>query len=296
MKIIQSYAQYISGSPYVSNNQLKGTETYANFYSFLLSYLCLKKYYENVRMYTNQLGFDTVIKFIPYDEIVIKENKYDGAGAYWSFYKVDMINETDGGVVHVDCDVFLFDDHLKPIINGNYDGIVQDIVTKKRNKEFSLDFVNENRNVFKEWGIFNPDLYDGRCFSCGVIGMKKNLKAKYIEIAYGIKNNLDKNIMTSRYKHLGGISEELGFYLTAIKENANIYSILPYDELLKNEENYNAVANKHKYTHLWFLSKYMAKNVELIKNKIKRDFPEYYSYVEIFENWLVKNNIKINLL
>lgn len=88
MKIIQSFAQYVDGSPYVLLNE---NVIYLNFYTYLLSFLTLKKYYGSVTMYTNQLGFETIVKHIPYDEIIILENQH--GIERWNLYKLQAIKK-----------------------------------------------------------------------------------------------------------------------------------------------------------------------------------------------------------
>jgi len=68
-----------------------------NFYSFLLSYLTLKKYHGSVTMYTNQSAHRSLIKHIPYDNIVLMENKnkFD----FWNKYKLDAMEKVNGDVI-----------------------------------------------------------------------------------------------------------------------------------------------------------------------------------------------------
>ena len=67
MRIIQSHAEFEEGSPHY------GAEKKAslNFYSFILSYLTLKKYYGHVTMYCNERAEKLLIKYIPYDSVEI---------------------------------------------------------------------------------------------------------------------------------------------------------------------------------------------------------------------------------
>jgi hypothetical protein len=64
MKIVQSYI--INSTQDLNDN---------SFYIILLSYLNLKKLYGNVTMYCNKIAYENIIKYIPFDEIIIMENK-----------------------------------------------------------------------------------------------------------------------------------------------------------------------------------------------------------------------------
>jgi hypothetical protein len=288
MRVIQSHAQYVNGSPYVRNDSLNYNEKYLNFYTFLLSFLTLKKYYGSVAMYCNLEAYNTFIKYIPYDEIIFKEptESFDS----WNYYKVEVINDQKEKFVHVDSDVFIFDDLFKPFNDGNYDGIVQDTITPKVNDYFSKHFVYENQSVLKKHGIFDISIYDGRCFSCGVIGMTMNVLEKYKNMTKKLMRI--KNQLIFRYVQPTAIIEELGFYLTALNNSYKMYEVLPYEEILKNNGDPRKVGDKYKYTHMWFDTKYVKRNVELIKGKILKDFPDQYGLVEQYDEYIKNFDIK----
>lgn len=288
MKVIQSHAQYLDGSPYVKNDLLNRNEKYLNFYTFLLSFLTLKKYNGHVTMYCNQNAYDTFVKYIPYDEVIIKESTQPFNS--WNYYKVEVINEQKENFVHVDCDVFIFDDLFKPFKDGGYDGIVQDIVTPKVNEFFSKHFVYENQSVLKKHGIFDASIYDGRCFSCGVIGMTVDALEKYESMTSKLMRI--RNQLIFRYVQPTAIIEELGFYLTALNNSFKVYDILPYEEILKNNGDPRKVGDNKKYTHMWFDTKYEKKNVDLIKGKILKDFPDQYDLVTQYEEYIKGFDIK----
>src|SRR5579859_5029980 len=172
MKIIQSFAQYVEGSPYVRKNNVL-----LNFYSFLLSCITLKEMYGEVTMYCNQSAYENLIKFLPYDNVVLLENNH--TFPYWNMYKTDSIMQTKGDVIHVDSDVFIFDRLFDVFINGNYDGIVQDTLTVEHNKTFTGHFIPDNAKKLTDTKILDSSLYDGRCFSCGVLGVKEDAKRKF---------------------------------------------------------------------------------------------------------------------
>jgi len=276
MKIIQSFAEYDEGSSYL-NNSVDRNKIYLSFYSFLLSFLTLKKFYGHVTMFCNQKAYESMIKYIPYDEIKIIENK--NKFNCWNLYKVDSIAQTDDDVIHVDSDVFVFDDVFNKFYHENsFDVIVQDILPKEHN--FISDFTSSNKEFLIKNSIINPDIYDGRCTSCGTVGIRNEYRSEYIEMVkkmtYGYENNqlINANVISM-------ILEELTFYYLILKKNLKVFDVLPYDEILRHGNNF--VANNKKYTHLWFNTKYELKYVNLVKEKIKKMFPEHYSLVEYYE-------------
>jgi choline kinase len=283
MKIIQSFAQFDDGNHYV-NGKLNGTEIYLNFYTFLLSYLTLKKYYGSVTMYCNKKAYDTFIQYIPYDEIIIKENKY--TQNFWSAYKLDVIADMKETFIHVDSDVFIFDDVFRPFIDSTnkYDIIVQDLVSyEKLNNfyNFNIAYVNDNIDFYIDNEIYKKDSIL-KCFSCGSIGMNLKVRDIYIKNVFKIYDKMYKDDEDD----VGMILEELTLYLTAIK---NEFS---WCEILTDDNIYGTSAN-NRYTHMWFNTKYILENIILIKNKIKKDFNEYYHLIDLYEKSILGKEIYI---
>ena len=94
------------------------------------------------------------------------------------------------------------------------------------------------------------------CVSCGVFGMKTNMQEKYYElfdiIYFGIKDKRLKNLIAPTM-----VLEELTAYLIAVTNGFKIYDVLPHDLLVKN--GLDTTANKMKYTHMCFNSKFKNK-------------------------------------
>ena len=265
MKIIQSFAQFDDGCFHYVNGDLKGTEIYLNFYTFLLSFLTLKKYYGAVTMYCNKKAYDTFIKYIPYDEIVIKENNY--TTDYWSAYKLDIISEMKEDFIHVDSDVFIFDDLFKPFIDNQdkYDLIVQDILSNKKLISWCKpvsDYIFDNIDFYNDNNICDKNIYEDkiRSFSCGVIGMNLKVRDIYLKNTMKIYDKMYNEKYTN--STVGMLLEEMTLYLTAIKNNFKWYDVLPDEEKI-------GYVKSDNYTHMWLKTKFVLDNILLIKNKIK---------------------------
>jgi len=288
MKIVQSFAQFDEGSIYSKNKN-----TYLNFYSFLLSYLTLNKYCGQVTMVCNEEAYNSFIKYIPYDEIIFMENKNDID--FWSIYKIDAMKLFSDDLIHVDSDVFIFDDLFREFIDGSYDILVQDILPHYQNP-VDINFVHDNKEFLIDNNIFsNPDSYDGRFTSCGTFGIKNNVKSIYYtafdKIYEATKKGELKNIDKSRLPTI--ILEELLLYLVAVNNKFKIFEILPHDIIVANGYSGNNVAaNMKKYTHMWFDSRFKSNNIDLMKNKIKKEFSQNYYLVDKFEKEVL-NEFKI---
>ena len=275
MKIFQTFAQFDENGPYMQKMKDK-QNVYLNFYTFLLSYLTLNKYYGSITMYCNQKAYDTFIKYIPYDEIIIKENKNDFF--FWNMYKIDMMKLQNEDFIHVDSDVFIFDDLFKNFIDGHYDMMVQDIIPPSEN--FVKDFYWDNYSYLTNGSLSLSGSYDNRCVSCGTFGMKKHVLDNYFYIVDIIHDAMKRKKLKS-VNCQTMILEEFMAYLVALKYNYKIYDILPYDLVVKH--NVRKVGDIVKYTHLWTNSKFKDDMVAKVKNKIKKDFPDKFSLVNFYD-------------
>jgi hypothetical protein len=281
MKIIQSFAQFKEGSPYSNKN------VFLNFYSFYLSYLTLNKYYGNVTMICNEEAYNSFIKYIPYDEIIIKENKNDIN--FWNAYKIDAMKIIDDDIIHVDSDVFIFDDLFSEFINNDYwDIMVQDITPAKDSYIVMGDFVKDNEKFLSENDIIYLNEYDNRFTSCGTFGIKKRVRDIYFNAVDKLHTGIKNGVVTG--KNLSILMEELTAYLVSIHYNLKLYDILTHELIVKY--NKSRAGDIKKYTHLWFGYKFTDRNITLMKNKVRQEFPHNYSLIDKYE-MEVLNEIKI---
>jgi len=277
MKIIQSFAEFEEGNYYLSLGGEEIMRKCLNFYSFLLSYLTLQKYYGKVTMFCNQKAHDSFIKYIPYNDVKILENPNDFK--FWSYYKVDAMRTMKEKFIHVDSDVFIFDDLYAPFIKTRkYDVIVQDTIPARINA--SIDFVKNNKEFLLENNIIDYNQYDGRCFSCGTLGITPKHLPEYIRLCDVLKEGyLNKKLV--EVVPLGMILEELSLYLFTLNKKLRIYEVLPHDEVL--EHGVEKVGDLRKYTHMWFGNKFKPQIIKAIKLKIEKEFPDSYHLIEKYE-------------
>ena len=277
MKIIQSFAQFKEGSPYKMNKNI-----YLNFYSFYLSYLTLNKYYGNVTMICNEEAFNSFIKYIPYDEIIFMKN--NNSFDFWSVYKIDAMKLVSDDLIHVDSDVFIFDDLFRDFIDGDYDILSQD-VQKWNDNNTMKNYVNNNAKFLLDSNIIDAKIFDNKIASGGVLGLKNNVKEKYFDAVDKTYDAMKNNkIVDTNLKPV--ILEELTLYLVAISNEYKIYTILPND--LISKYGLTDAGNKKKYVHMWFDSRFDDRNITLIKNKIRLEFPHNYSLVDKYEMNVLK--------
>ena len=283
MKIIQSFAEFKEGNNYVSygdNSEI----VYLTFYSALLSYITIKNLYGHVTKYCNQKAYDSFIKYIPYDEVIIMENENDFR--YWSLYKLDSIRNCDGDVIHIDSDVFFFNDLLRDFINGKDDVIVQDILSERPN--IISDFMYANLDYFNQTGIYTKE-FKGESISGGVMGMRNHVKDTYFKVVDDLKKELDNNNLKD-IKYPTTILDEQAFYLVIAEHGLSVNEVIPRNII--DEHGIEEAGNIMGYVHMWQNTKYQPDNIKHIKEKILYDYPEYNRYLINYEsNVMMKTNI-----
>ena len=280
MKIVQSFAQYGNGSPYDEKS-----DVYLNYYSFLLSYLTLNRYYGHVIMVCNQKAHDTFVKYVPYEETKIVESSYDFE--LWGAYKVDAMKAVRGGCIHVDPDVFIFADIFGEFIKKKeYDVIIQNYNPPSGwIVDLVVEYIKKNAKFLEENDIITMDEYDGRYAFGGVSGHKFKAKKMYLETVGKLEAGIKKGEIEIDNPM---ILEEVSIHLTALKNKLNVYEILPYDLVKKHGQ--EKVGGMVKYTHMVSKSKYVPKYIDAMKAKIIKDFPEQTKLIQLYEETVL--NVK----
>jgi len=280
MKIIQSFAQFDEGSYYVSHEKNYDVIPLL-FYSSLFSYITIKKLYGHVTMFCNQKAYDTFVKYIPYDEIILMENK--NVFKYWSLYKLDSLRYCNEDAIHIDNDVFLYSNVLTEFIEGNADIIVQDIQSKEDNAVSSQ--TTNNLDFLKSSGVFTKK-FDGRSVSAGVIGIKKHVQDLIFNNIDILKEAIDVGEWSDTVRNgedlATTILDEQSIYLTAVENDLSIYDILPHDLVIKH-----GIGETGKiigYAHMWTKHKYLPENIKDIKRYILFNYTEYQKYIIEYES------------
>ena len=287
MKIIQSFYQINKKVCYFNGD---GNDNYLiNFYSSLLSYIKLNELYGDVTMYCNSYAYDNMLKYIPYDNIIFNELDWinqDNYGNEWGLMKFHVFEQQKEPFMHIDGDVFLFNDLLSEFINNdNYDGIVQSIDISS---QVYGAFYQSNVNKLKELNVISKisdDLtlkYNGAIgYNNGVVGFKNmDFLKHYINTAKKLNELMNINTFKN-VNHQTMIFEQFNLYHAVINKNMNFHKVLS-DELI-TEFGINEAGSKIGYTHLLSGNKYVDYFVMLVRNKIINEYPEYEENIKLFE-------------
>lgn len=286
MKIIQSFAAFDEGSPYLINKRKDYPAL--NLYSFLLSYITINKFYGDIQMFCNEKAYQDFIKYIPYDKIIIRE--HDKGYRMWSTYKIDAMKTLNDDFIHVDSDIFLsqpvFDNFID--MEYNIEVMVQNITPMSRNG--IKDFGFRNKDFLADTKILTKP-FDGRSMICGTMGLKKNVQEYYfagVDVFYeamlklGVENITEPSML---------LEEQLLYYIT-LENDFTCYSILPEELILSH--GLLKGGDMLGYLHVWMGLKFKREIIDMIRKKIFHDFPEYYHIIEKYEQDVLKDNKVFN--
>jgi len=271
-----------------SQKPLNNNYNINNFYSYLLSALLIKKHGHKIELFCDE-SLSEMFSLIPYDKINIVDFNADRINQYfWIWGKIktqELINEP---YVHVDGDVFLFNDIIKNIQN---DVIVQ---SQEDNKTMGYSFENTYRKSLSPLKNFsfgvNWDKYNTFAYNCGVVGFNNiELKNEYIKKAKQIVKTLSCDIKINEYingyRNMLVVIEQALLYYYVKEYNVNPFEIIPYDEIIKhNYDWFNTIPIKIGYCHMWGCSKFKNEILEKIKLNVKKHFPNNYKSIIKFEN------------
>lgn len=259
----------------------------ANMMCWTLSCLNAKKYYNNIELYTDKVGYHTLVERmkLPYDKVHLVYNSdslvVDFPYYLWAMPKIYTYSLQDEPFIHIDGD-FIFwgkKDFNHPIIYQNeeknvplYELIYRSL--KKENvkdKEFSqclyTDFVSEAANM----GIFGGyDLNFIKRYSNNVLDF---VKQQYLVSATFHNNHKDINCFLEQYYLL---------YLCRA-QGEETYTIHTPADLNDNktlaECAYNYPGKQAGFNHFLGSSKKQELMVDYVKHELHSTYPEYYNLI-----------------
>jgi len=296
MKIVQSFYQIDRKVCYFNGDD---NDNYLiNFYSNLLSYIKLNELYGDVTIHCNSYAYDNMLKYIPYDNVIFDELDWinsDNYGNEWGLMKFHVFEQQKEPFIHIDGDVFLFNDLLSEFINNdNYDGIVQSL--DMSSQVYGAFYLN-NIDKLRKLNIINkiPDninlKYNGAVgFNNGVVGFKN---MSFLKHYIGMAKKLNKLMNEGTFKnvnHQTMIFEQFNLYHTVMNKKMNFYKVLSND--LISEFGLNEAGSKVGYTHLLSGNKYVDYFVMLVRNKIINEYPEFEENIRLFEKSISGANIR----
>lgn len=261
-----------------------------NFNNYLLSALLVKKHGHKIELYCDKKSYD-IYSLIPYDKINIINYNNDGiSNNYWVWGKIKpqlLLNEP---YIHIDGDVFLFNDVINNNDFNNSDLVVQSIENNKTVGNGFNRFYIESKNPFINYDKYGVDWdrYDKWAYNCGVIGFNNiEFKNKYCEKVRDLLKTLsnDSNfIFNDSYSSVHILSEQTLLYYLVKENRKKPLVIIPYDDNKTTDYIWESEIPKNiGYCHMWSGTKYSINIRKKIRNKIINLFPEYKHIIKTFE-------------
>ena len=281
MKIIQSFwtgkhsVEYSFG--WLSNKY--------HYLSWILSCNQLRKYYDEVELFTDSLGYSILIEKLklPYTKvhIVLDElNIYDDN--LWALTKIKSYSLMNEPFLHVDGDVFIFEPFDKKLMGSN-------IITQ--NIETTSDYYWDMWSKIKPQLNFIPEImnnynnqFHNKAYNMGIFGGNDiSFIKSYTDASFNFVNKNKDSLSKINAYNFNIFFEQVLLYELSQEQQINVNCLINEDigdNEYKGFGNFEEVPKERKYLHL--LGFY--KKQELVCNKmsiyVQKYYPEYYAYLE----------------
>lgn len=300
MKIIQTFWSGNHKDNITSNKYGWFSEEY-HLMSWALSCLQLKKHYPNVELYTDEPGYNILIKKLklPYTKV---HQELESLNFYhndlWALSKIYAYSKQKESFLHVDGDVYIwepFDQKLmeKPLIAQNLEFGSKDYYEKMFSDiKKNLDFIPEEmmKVLEKEKSIW--------AYNAGIFGGSDiNFFQKYTTQAFKfVKKNLQKLEYIDKNSFNVFFEQYLFYCISKIEEKeVNVlFNDLIQDNGYRNLGDFEDVPFDKKYLHLLGPFKKDYKTCELMARRLREDFPEYYYRILKLYPEKYRNTLSIN--
>lgn len=268
----------ISGEKFIYN--IDNNFALNNFNHYLLSALLVKKHGYEIDLYCDINSYK-LYRSIPYNNIHIVDYNDDNINPkFWVWSKIktqSMINEP---FIHIDGDVFLFNDVLKGKLDkDNYLAVVQSLesIDTFDKEHFYYTYNYDYIKNLKITNKYDLNKYNLSGYNCGVVGFNDlNLRDKYVELVkemlIEITKNVDSYNFEKKYSQLLILVEQAMLHYILTENNVTPFEIIPRNLHVRD---WNSYSNGIGYCHMWTYSKYRDDIKQKIKNKIRTLFPNY---------------------
>lgn len=299
MKIVQTYwtkpMYQKTGELY---NRIQGGWPSLKHALCAMAYSCLslKKFYPNIELTTDSLGYKLLIEelALPYSKIDLSLNDFDADPNLWALAKVYSYSIQQEPFIHVDNDIFIWEKFPNNIEKAtlccqNIEQLSNDYIEGMR---LVKNHISYSGSIFEKL-ISSNDLFPNYyAVNAGILGGNNvnfiNSYAKYIIDFYNSHKQEFKNIGES-VGLLNIIIEQLSFGILSKEKDIKIdclKQIANFDELINNIIDIYSAPIKTKYVHcLGNIKKdeFIAQQIEF---HLKSQFPFYYDRIV---NYCIRN-------
>ncbi len=299
MKIVQSFW---SGSQKEFTNSYGWFSYKYNWMSWILSCHQLAKHHKEVELYTDQFGYDILIKKLqlPYTKVhvVLDElNHYNKD--LWAIAKIKTFQLQKEPFLHVDGDVFVWESLSEKFRDSN-------LITQ--NLEITTDYYRDGWKIIhsklsflpEEMNNFHNNKSNLAC-NMGIIGGNnldffKEFTQKSIEFVDKNASNFDE--LKLDILNFNVFFEQVFFYELASEKKEVIdflFSEIPNDNNYRGFGDFDKVPNK-TYLHLLGVYKRNPTVCKAMEVYVMKYYPESYSKLSKLINEVNNNNTEIDFL
>lgn len=296
MKIIQSFwsKPFMRSESIWVDGRLNGgwPHRILNYYSWALSCLQLRKYYDSVELVTDKIGKEIFIDKIglPYTSVavVLDDINHYNAGL-WAMGKLYTYSLQKGAFLHVDGDIFIWKEFDEELINAGL--IVQNMEATPVNVEEYKEIWQKLAKIPGYFGdISTIDYIPG--ISAGILGGNDvSFFEEYVKESFSfLETNMDvitNSLLQINAAHINVISEQVIFESYARHSGRAVTCLFPnYIDAPKDIGFFHTAGQNKNFVHCFGAYKSKRLAYSFLEWKLKSCFPEYYDRI----NDLAKNS------
>lgn len=256
-----------------------------HYLSWILSCNQLRKYYDEVELFTDNLGYSILIEKLrlPYTNVrvVLNElNTYDDN--LWALAKIKAYSIMNEPFLHVDGDVFIFEPFDKKLMESSI--ITQNIETTSNYYWDMWSKIKPQLNFIpKIMNYYNNQLHS-KAYNMGIFGGNNiSFIKQYTETSFDFVNKNKDSLSKINAYNFNIFFEQVLLYELTLENNISVNCLINEnigDNEYKGFGNFEEVPKERRYLHL--LGFY--KRQELVCNKmsiyVQKYYPEYYAKLE----------------
>lgn len=262
-----------------------------NYISWALSCLQFNKFYDNIELVTDKLGYELLINKIglPYTSVIVKlDNLKQYNPSLWALGKIFTYSLQNEQFIHADGDVFIWEKFPERIekaqlISQNlengfpiYYKVLEEIDT---HFNYIPSCISLNRRINKNINAYNAGIIGGKNY--------KFFKA-FAEEVFNFINNNSYNIHLVNTCQLNIIFEQYLYYCLANEKKINVECLLVnIDQEFSGLQIFENVPKNTKFIHIVGGYKKEEKLCKNMANRLRLESPEFYYKI----NYLLSNNL-----
>ena len=284
MKIIQTLYLKENLNPF--NTKAGWYAPEYHWMAWVLSFLQLRKFYEQVELVTNQQGKEVLIDLLqlPYTKVTVIQFS-EKTKEFWSLAKVESYSIQTEPFLHIDGDVFIWQAFDNELLKSAL--IAQNSEDWFSGYQYMLAKIKDENIILPSF-IKNYDNLES--YNLGIVGGNKiDIFQEYRDEVFEFVRHNQKLFqdLAQNYNHsyVNMFIEQFMFTQLANSKQIHVSTFLPekvIDPDYPEITNFYNVPQTKQYVHLLGKSKSLPETCKTLSKILRRNYPEYY--YRIIEN------------